>query len=164
MKTIKLTQGFETQVDDENFDWLNSFTWRVSKQGNMLYAHTGDQRYGNFNSMHEMVLGMYPGFEVDHKDRNGLNNQKENLRHATHAQNNANKPAQVNNESGYKGVSWHIAAQKWIAQLTVNKQHHYLGLFDKKEDAALAYNAKAKKLLGEFAFQNEIKKTEFKYF
>lgn len=156
MKTIQLTREQVTKVDDEDYDWLNSFTWRAVQMGNMWYAHTGDSRKGNFYSMHELIKGEHPGHEVDHIDRDGLNNQKSNLRFATHSQNNANKPAQINNRSGYKGVSWHFAAQKWVAQLRVKKVHYHLGLFESKEQAALAYNNKAKELLGEFAYQNKV--------
>jgi hypothetical protein len=61
-----------------------------------------------------------------------------------------------NNTSGYKGVDWHPQTQKWRASITINRQRKSLGLFHKKEDAALAYNESAPIYHGEFARLNII--------
>jgi len=156
MKIITLTRDKVALIDDEDFSLVTRYTWRAVSMGNMWYAHSGDSRDGDFVTMHQLIFGDLPGFEIDHKDRDGLNNQRYNLRHATHAQNNANKPAQSNNNSGYKGVSWHRKARKWMAQLNVNGQHFYLGLHDTPKQAALVYNQKAKELLGDFAYLNNV--------
>lgn len=60
------------------------------------------------------------------------------------------------NTSGYKGVSWNKAQQKWTADITVNYKHVYLGAFDKKIDAIVAYNEASVKYHGEFSRLNVI--------
>lgn len=89
-----------------------------------------------------------------HRDCDGLNNQRYNLRLATHLQNCHNKAIGPRNTSGYKGVVWDKGCQKWRAQLHSNGKNYYLGLFVCKEAAARAYDAKAIELFGEFAHTN----------
>jgi hypothetical protein len=68
-----------------------------------------------------------------------------------------NKTQNTNNTSGYTGVHWHKASQKWQAQITSNRKKIHLGLYDTKEQAARRYNREAKKLLGEAAHLNVVK-------
>jgi len=140
MKEIKLTQGKVALVDDEDFEYLNQYKWYAS-QG---YA----KRRGNI--MIHQQLGFYEG---DHLDGNGLNNQKYNLRFCTSAQNNMNRQKRNNCKSKYKGVSRQKHGIKWIAYINGK----YIGSYDIEEQAALAYNHKAKELFGEFARLNDIK-------
>ena len=100
---------------------------------------------------------MRPTIKVDHKDHNGLNNQKYNLRRATNAQNAYNVRLYSSNTSGYKGVSAHRNLSmpvQWKAQARLNGKNIYLGLFPTAKKAALAYDAKARELFGEFAHTN----------
>ena len=91
----------------------------------------------------------------DHKDRNGLNNRRNNLRQATSSQNVANQSLRSNNTSGYKGVSWDKASGKWVAKVKVNgKQQQHLGLFSDPIEAAKTYDRAALKAFGDFAFLN----------
>lgn len=94
----------------------------------------------------------FPRGEVDHKNGNGLDNRKCNLRIATSSQNKANTKIRRDNTSGFKGVIWHKASNKWMARVA----DKYLGLFRSKYEAAKAYNQKAKEMFGEFARLNEI--------
>lgn len=105
--------------------------------------------------MHHEILarhGISIANEVDHKDGDGLNNQKENLRCCTHSQNCANVLITKRNTSGFKGVS--RFRNKWKAEITHNYKRIYLGLFVSKIDAALEYDHFAKLLFGEFAALN----------
>lgn len=114
---------------------------------------------GNFSKdirMHRQIMGEPEGMEVDHSDNNGLNNQKSNLRIATHWQNLANRALQKNNTSGYRGVSWSKQAKKWWAQIYVDSKTVHLGLFDDVKEAARAYNEAAIERYGEFARLNEL--------
>lgn len=77
------------------------------------------------------------------------------MRICTVAENNMNKRSILPSSSKYKGVSWHIIRNKWISHVKHNKKTHHLGYFDIEEDAALAYNQKAKELFGEFANLNK---------
>jgi len=89
-------------------------------------------------------------YEVDHIDGNKENNKPDNLRLATHSQNQQNSPAYKNNNSGYRGVHWHKQHRKYVAEIQVNKKNHHLGLFKTKEEASLAYQKAASELFGEF--------------
>ena len=98
------------------------------------------------------------GLEIDHIDRNPSNNRIENLRLATRSQNMTNKPKQINNTSGYKGVCWHKRSKKWSANIKYNNKQIYLGVFATPELAYDAYTLASGKLQGDFACLE--KKTE----
>lgn len=98
MKEIELTQGRVALVDDEDFEELNRFKWFAHRWRHGWYAKRNLQRVEGkrpFLSMHCQIMGKISGLEMDHRDGNGLNNQKDNLRFATRSQNMANrKPSQ----------------------------------------------------------------------
>jgi hypothetical protein len=77
---------------------------------------------------------------VDHKDRNSLNNNIENLRELTNSQNLRNSDKRKKGSSIYKGVSWHKQAKKWIAYFYINNKLNHLGLFENEDDAGQAVN------------------------
>lgn len=101
-------------------------------------------------------MGARNGEEIDHKNRNPLDNRRENLRYCTHSQNLANKSMQVNSKTGYRGVDFHKARGKFRARIVVKDRSIHLGRFNTPEEAALAYNIAAKEIYGEFAFLNVI--------
>lgn len=148
--------GLFALVDDKNYEIINRFNWVVSRCGLNVYAST---RFNNKTTyMHQFILGDIPiGFEVDHKNGNGLDNQENNLRCITHEQNMANQKTPVNNTSGYKGVSYFKRDKLWHAKLMCKGVRLFLGAYTTKEVAARAYNEAAFKYFGEFAKLNEIK-------
>lgn len=96
--------------------------------------------------------------EVDHINGNGLDNRRENLRLASHAQNLKNLKVPVNSTTGYKGVSYRKDKRKFEAYIKFDKQpRKRLGYFRTAVDGAKAYNEAAKKYHGEFARLNEIR-------
>ncbi len=114
-----------------------------------------------FNRTHQahrviwaLQTGSWPTDQIDHIDRNPSNNKLSNLRPASNAQNNANKPASLKSRSAFKGVSWHIQNKVWQAQITQNRKCFYLGCFPSEIEAAKAYDAEAIKMHGEFANLN----------
>jgi len=97
------------------------------------------------------VHGDFPILDIDHIDRNRDNNAIENLRVATTSLNCANSRHRRNNTSGFKGVEWRKAKQKWHAGIMVDGRRLHLGTFDTPEAAHAAYMAAAVKHFGEFA-------------
>jgi len=158
-KRIQLTLNKFAIVDDEDHEWLNKNVWYAHKQGNTYYAKrtTSVNNHVIIVHMHREVLGL--GVDngsdyVDHIDRNGLNNQRSNLRICTKSQNGISRPAQSNNTSGYKGVTWDKTRKKWKAQIMLNQKGIFIGRFNTPEEAATAYDKKAIEIFGEFAYTN----------
>lgn len=158
MKQIKLTLGQVALVDDEDFEFLNQFKWQAVKKPNTFYAV---KNFPNGKGkqisvyMHRIILQLKDSkIHCDHKDGNGLNNQKYNLREATHAQNQRNKKARETGTSRYKGVTLRKSYTKWRATIILNKKYIHIGYFINEIDAAKAYDEKAKELFGEFAWLN----------
>ena len=106
--------------------------------------------------------GYLPKF-LDHIDRNPSNNSIDNLREATKSQNQWNRRSVESyngklTSSGFKGVVFRKQSQKWQAQIQINGERKYLGIFDSEIDAAEAYNAAAIELHGEFVEINAVDK------
>ena len=100
--------------------------------------------------MHRMILGLKNGdpLEVDHKDRNGLNNCRRNLRRCTHSENLRNQTINLLNTSGYKGVHWCKEKQRWTVYIKVLGVRLYRGRFKTIEEAIEARLKAVKKFYG----------------
>lgn len=90
--------------------------------------------------------------QLDHIDRNPLNNRIENLRAADDSQQEANKSLRADNKSGFRGVFWNSQKKKWHSKI----KHQHIGFYSNIIAAALAYNEKAKDIFGDFAYLNEV--------
>ena len=162
MKEIKLTQakiskGKVALVDDADFDWLSHYNWNVIEVYRGRFYAVRDSSLGINAFMHRVIMDATPGLTVDHIDGNGLNNQRSNLRLCTASQNQSNraKPKWKSGcSSGFKGVHWYPSQRKWECQICANGRRVHLGYFEDPREAAAAYNEAAKRLHGEFAFQN----------
>jgi hypothetical protein len=157
MKEILLTKGKIALVDDDMFDYLNQWKWYAKNSGENWYAKRSVWANGKKHniSMHRLLMNISdPKIQIDHKDGDGLNNQKSNLRFCTRSQNYMNKKSQVHKTSIYKGIYYHKASKKYIAKVGYNKNQIYLGYFKNELDAAKAYDIKALELFGEFARPN----------
>ena len=162
MKTIPLTQGKFALVDDCDYEYLSQWKWHFTlcKGRRTGYAKRRQIVDGKIKllPMHHAIadrVGLKTGrSKVDHRDENGLNNSRDNLRVATNSQNLANRPKTRYNTSGFKGMTFHQG--KWHTQIVVNGQHHYLGRFADKVTAAKKYNEAAVKHFGEFARLNPV--------
>lgn len=173
MKLIPLTQGKFAKVDDDDYDYLMQFKWYLfkHKDGN-YYARRNN--YSNITKkqntilMHRDLMKSVGNLVVDHKDHDGLNNQKINLRCCSQKQNNYNTTSRKNSTSKYLGVSVKKVENKklnkeylyWAMCFIINKNEKvkkYFPYTEKGEsDAALMYNNLANKHYGEFANLNII--------
>lgn len=93
----------------------------------------------------------WPKNQIDHRDVDPSNNKWDNLREASHGPNAANAKRRRTNTSGFKGVCFCKRARKWSAQITINKDHKNLGLFDTPKEAHSAYVKAAEEYFQEFA-------------
>lgn len=118
------------------------------------YKYVQSRIDGKLICLHQFLLGTRDG--TDHRNGNGLDNRRCNLRACSQAQNTLNRGFNKNNTSGYKGVTFFIQTGKWCARIGYEGKKRHIGYFDTPEEAALAYNAKAKLLHGEFAKLNNL--------
>ena len=157
MKNIYLTKDKYTIVDDEDYKYLNQWKWRLHSKG---YAYRNEKRIKNHTRkgilMHRQIMKLNSQKEIDHINRNKLDNRKNNLRISSSTQNHMNKEKSKNNTSGYKGITYDKRKNKWMAQIQKNKKNIFIGYFNDKKSAATAYNRKAKELFNNFAFLNKI--------
>lgn len=153
MKLIPLSQGKFTEIDDSDFEIVNCFKWHLKRSRSSLYAartvQVGDKRITLF--LHQFLMGAR---KIDHRDGYGLNNQRHNLRHATHAQNCCNRKKRCDGVSKYIGLAWRPREKVWRVAINVSGTRHHLGTFECEEDAAHVYDYAAKIYFGEFARLN----------
>lgn len=156
-KLIPLTQDKFAIVDVEDYDMLMQWKWMAKFDGYNWYARRNQYGFGNGKSktilMHRLILGITDAtIMVDHKDGNGLNNSRSNIRICTPQQNTFNRRKQTNTTSKFYGV--YLDRGYWNAGIKHNGKRKNLGNYPTEEDAAKAYDAEAKKLFGEFATIN----------
>lgn len=152
MKVINLTQGRLAMVDDEDFDLVSQWMWCVNSKGYVVNRRKG--------LLHRFIMDYPVGLEVDHKNGDKFDCQKSNLRLATRSENMRNSHKKAVTSSRFKGVSFKRKTKEenagWAARITVHRKLHYLGKFNSEEEAAIAYNAAAIELHGEFANLNDL--------
>jgi len=152
-RAIPLNQGRYTIVDADDYEELSRYNWCAVKEGRTWYAYTLTIDCKPL-PMHRVITNAPKGLVVDHKNHNGLNNRKPNLRLCTQRQNQRNRRPKRGSSSQYKGVSWHKEKKKFRAAIFYNGKNIHLGYFKDEVEAAKAYDKKAKELFGEFAYLN----------
>lgn len=153
MKKIHLDGGFVVLLDDEDFHEMSKFHWRAHQSRNTFYAERDmwDGHKFRVVKMHRVLLGATRRQQVDHRDRNGLNNTRANLRLATQSQNLQNSKRYRSNTTGFKGVCFFKPMGKFQSRITVNGVRKCLGYFDSAVEAGAAYQEAALQYHGEFA-------------
>ena len=143
-------------VDDADYERISCQKWHVRKDRNTYYAIRQVRCNGRKHTvlMHREILNTPVGLLTDHADRNGLNNQRSNIRICNIAENNRNVKIRKDSTSGYKGVSFHKRDEKWRAYIGFDNKIMWLGYFKTAKIAALAYDNAACELFGEFASLN----------
>lgn len=138
---------FQCLCDEEDFYLVDKYTWNVTHKGNTSYLITDINKKRVY--FHQLVC---PDFKLtDHKNQNGLDNRRENLRSVNKSQNAYNSVKRKNCSSKYKGVSWNKRDKYFEAYITVDKKRIRLGYYKNEIDAAKAYDAAAKLYHKEYA-------------
>lgn len=154
MKELHLQCGRVALISDVDHDRCREHKWRshVHNASGKPYVRTEIDKKTTY--LHRFIVSgivfLPPTMKVDHRSTDTLDNQRPNLRVASHDQNNLNRCGF--GISGYKGVS--MDRRLWRARLTFEGVEHRLGHFKDKKEAARAYDAKAHELFGEFAWLN----------
>jgi hypothetical protein len=149
---VPLTKGYEAIIDVADIPLVEAHNWYAHVQSHAVYAECSLQRNKNRHAliMHRVIMGDPAGFDIDHRDGDGLNNRRSNLRIATRAQNLHNQRIVRRNTSGFKGVSWNKRDHKWQARIYVNNKQFSLGYHATPELAHAAYCEASARLHGEF--------------
>lgn len=141
-------------VDDEDYQKISQFTWYLVKVNDLSYAQrivlleSGKRTHVK---MHHDIFGKCSGKVLDHANRNGLDNRKQNLRFATRSQNNANARVKTNSKSQVKGCWFNPKTNLWVSWLAFEGKKIYVGKFKNLEDAKIAFANKHKQVYGEFS-------------
>lgn len=151
-KQLQIVNAVTITLDDEDFERISKYKWNYYGFTIFRWKEGTNKRIPLANAVLEEYSLMY-----DHKDRNKFNNTKENLRPCNHSQNAMNRTKRKHCSSQYKGVGWCDAHKKFRAYIRLNGKLIHLGWFSEENQAAIAYNNKAKELFGEFAHLNTIK-------
>lgn len=150
MRHVPLTRGPFALVDDVDWESVSRFKWNALARSSKGKFYARAWIGGRHTLMHCFLTG---GNRVtDHIDLDGLNNQRSNLRRATHSQNLANAPKRAGCLSRWKGVTPRRA--RWIAQIRVNSRQLHIGVFAAELVAAVAYDLAARRHFGAFARLN----------
>lgn len=150
MKTLTLTKGKFTTIDDDAPAWIFKVKWYAVRIGRRFYAVRtarcidGKRRQ---QYLHRAITRASLAFDVDHIDGNGLNNQGANLKVCSHAENMRGRVRKkLSSVSEYRGVGWNRALGKWDAQIKHSYRRIYIGYFEEEIEAARAFDAKAREL------------------
>lgn len=133
--------------DLEDYNKIKDYCWHITQQGYLCYKR--DKAI----LMHRLIMDAQPKEEVDHINHNTVDNRKSNLRICSSSQNKMNQGASSVSTSGVRGVYWYNNAQKWSAEIVINKQKIFLGLFDNIEDAIKVRKEAEIKYFKEFRYK-----------
>lgn len=147
-KRCIMKNGVSFLFDSEDENLIRTHTWSLTR-GRVRTLIDGKTVY-----LHRMIMGCTGDVQIDHINLDKLDNRRNNLRFASHAENQRNRRAHKDNASGYKGVCLDERTGKYFAYINCDKQRTYLGTFENKYLAAKAYDEAVVRLHGDFACLN----------
>lgn len=154
---LKNTKLF-ARIDDSDLVRVEHLVWYLAKRGRISYAVAKCNQCCSKGTiyLHRLILNLTSNRDfVDHRDHDGLNCQKSNLRKVSKQQNQWGVRKQLGKcSSRYKGVSWSGNKNRWRASIQCNKKQKHLGYFSNESLAARAYDVAAKNAFGDFACVN----------
>lgn len=156
---IPLTQGKVAVIDFEDFEKVRPYNWYAHKNDHTWYARRTDYEKSGI-VLHRFLLNATKGVKTDHKNGDGLDCRSTNIRICSTSQNaQSYQTKRSGMTSRYRGVFWdkHKARTNrapWIGRICADGVNIHCGAFDNEEDAARAYDAKARELFGEWASPN----------
>ena len=165
-KNIQLTKGYVAIIDDEDFERVSKIKWHVHTVNDPLkppYASGYLKKPYRLVLLHRFIMNPPKDLQIDHINGNSLDNRKSNLRVCTANQNKANHKKHRNSKSRFIGVCPNSGGDKrkdgtrWINKKHPWKavcRHFVIGTFKTEEEAARAYDVKAREFHGEFARTN----------
>jgi len=138
-------------IDDNDFQWLSQYRWSVAggaKKDGYYAAYRGDNELAY---MHRLIMDAPAGVEVDHINRNRLDNRRSNLRLCDSHQNKLNTKLRSDNITGCKGLRWRNDVKSWRVNVKIRGKEIHIGYFKKKRDAIRARKEAEIIYYGEFA-------------
>lgn len=163
MKRLKLTKGYYTLLDDEDYFLIKSkyseykpISWCDKR--NPVYIRASLCKYDKrerktvFIQVPRLIMNAPKGKVVDHINRDTLDNRKTNLRICGFSENIRNCKMRKNNTSGYRGVTYQKKSNRWNALIMVNRKSIYLGYYKTAKEASVAYQKFVKEKYGNYFF------------
>lgn len=149
---VELKGGQWALIDTADVDLVAQYSWRTRvREDGRMYAVTASREKSIF--MHRLILGLSnPKILTDHRNHDGLDNRRENIRPCSNAQNQWNSRLPQHNTTGFKGVE--RCGNHWNAVLFSNRKRISDGPFATPREAALAYDRLAIQHRGTFAATN----------
>lgn len=146
--------GALVQVDDADMHLIAAHPWRLARHRCAVYVIAYGRRGVPQLALHRLILNAPKGMDVDHRNSDGLDNRRANLRVATRAQNMQNRRVTSASSTGLKGAHYYasrVGHKKYRAEIAAEGRRHKLGWFATAQEAHAVYVAAAQRLHGEFA-------------
>lgn len=156
---VPLTRGLYSVIDSDMNESISAHNWNAVRSRSTFYtqrAVAGSNKTGEYTSIHRTIMGLkrYDKEQVDHRDGNGLNNMRENLRICSAHENSMNRKPNYNKKIT-KGVGFVKRGRgRWRARIRLNGKLYHLGYFDAEKQAGEAYREASKLLHGAFGRSN----------
>lgn len=149
---VPLTRDKIAVIDEEDAPCVLPHHWCAAKPHRVWYAVS--RINGEYTYLHRFIMQAVPRSRIDHKNGDGLDCTRANLRFVTNQENAFNSVKRVDSQNPYKGIF--RQGDRWRAYLRLNGKAIHLGIFDTAADAARAYDAKAIEIFGEYARTNRM--------